>query len=146
MNLLQAVISNKSITVPVVAWFIAQTLKVIGVVVRHKRIDFRRFVGSGGMPSSHASFIVSLSAVIGKNYGVDSGEFAISFAVALIVMYDAAGVRRAAGKQAAVLNKLIFSHDSKMHFDEKLKELLGHTPFEVVMGALLGLFFGVLLG
>lgn len=146
MSVINAIMSNKSITVPALAWFVAQFIKVVGVIVKENKLDFTRFVGSGGMPSSHASFIVSLTAVIGKNYGWDSGQFGIAFAVALIVMYDAAGVRRAAGKQAEVLNKLIFSHDYKLHFDEKLKELLGHSPFEVIMGAALGVFMGITLG
>ncbi|MCX7923256.1 MAG: divergent PAP2 family protein [Clostridia bacterium] len=146
MNTVQALLSNKAITVPALAWFIAQFIKVVSVIVRDKKIDFTRFVGSGGMPSSHSSFIVSLTTVVGKNRGWDSIEFGIAVAVALIVMYDAAGVRRAAGKQAKVLNKLIFSHHDKAHFDEKLKELLGHSPLEVVMGAILGIFMGIMLG
>lgn len=146
MNFMNALISNRAITIPALAWFIAQSLKVISVIIKEKKIDFTRFVGSGGMPSSHASFIVCLAAVIGKHDGCNSSMFAIAFAVALIVMYDAAGVRRAAGKQAEVLNKLIFSHNDKMQFDENLKELLGHTPFEVVMGAALGILMGVWLG
>src|SRR5690242_2832192 len=111
--------SNKAITIPVLAWFIAQSIKVISVIVKENKLDFTRFVGSGGMPSSHAAFMVSLATVIGKTYGWDSGMFAISVAIALIVMYDAAGVRRAAGKQAEVLNKIIFEH--KIDFDDTLK-------------------------
>lgn len=146
MDFINGVLSNKAIVVPVIAWFIAQTIKVLGVIIRDRKIDFTRFVGSGGMPSSHSSFIVSLAAVIGKNYGWQSGEFGISVAVALIVMHDAAGIRRAAGKQAEVLNKLIFSHSDNIHFEEDLKELLGHTPFEVIMGAALGILLGLGLG
>lgn len=137
---------NKALIIPIVAWAIAQTLKVIGVIIKDKRVDFTRFVGTGGMPSSHSAFMVCLAAVVGKNSGWNSAEFAISTAIALIVMYDAAGIRRAAGKQAEVLNKLIFSHQDKTLFDENLKELLGHTPFEVIMGALLGAAVGLGLG
>jgi len=131
--------------VPVFAWFIAQFLKVINVIVVERKLDFTRFIGSGGMPSSHSSFIVSLSTVVGKINGVSSVEFGISVAVAAIVMYDAAGVRRAAGKQAKVLNKLIFSQkeEDRKNFDENLKELIGHSPFEVFMGALLGILMGL---
>ncbi|MCX7710366.1 MAG: divergent PAP2 family protein [Clostridia bacterium] len=146
MHFLQSLLANKAITIPVFAWFIAQLIKVIGVIVKEKKLDFTRFIGSGGMPSSHASFIVSLTTVAGKNRGWDSVEFGIAVAVSLIVMYDAAGVRRAAGLQAKVLNELIFSHDHKIHLDKKLKELLGHTPFEVIMGAILGMFLGYTLG
>lgn len=146
MNIVNAILYNRSITVPVFAWFLAQLLKVINVLLTSKRIDFTRFIGSGGMPSSHSAFIVSLATVVGKIEGIDSAEFGIAIAVSLIVMYDAAGVRRAAGKQAKVLNQLLHSHNDKLNFDEKLKELLGHSPFEVFMGALLGILIGVWLG
>nr|WP_276020593.1 divergent PAP2 family protein [Acetivibrio straminisolvens] len=140
-----SILSNKTITVPVIAWFIAQFLKVINVIVVERKLDFTRFVGSGGMPSSHSSFIVSLATVVGKMKGLGSVEFGISAAVAAIVMYDAAGVRRAAGKQAKVLNKLIFSQkeEDRQNFDENLKELIGHSPFEVFIGAMLGMLMGL---
>jgi acid phosphatase family membrane protein YuiD len=141
-----AILHNKTITVPVFAWFLAQLLKVINVLLTSKKIDFTRFIGSGGMPSSHSAFIVSLATVVGKINGLGSSEFGIALAVSLIVMYDAAGIRRAAGKQAKVLNQLVYSHNDKVYFDEKLKELLGHSPFEVVMGALLGIVMGIWFG
>lgn len=146
MQIVNELLHNKTITVPIFAWFLAQLLKVINVLLTSKKIDFTRFIGSGGMPSSHSAFIVSLTTVVGKINGLGSTQFGISLAVSLIVMYDAAGVRRAAGKQAKVLNQLIYSHNDKVYFDEKLKELLGHSPFEVVMGALLGIIMGVWLG
>ena len=146
MNTVNALFSNKAITVPAIAWFLAQFIKVVCVIVKENKLDFTRFVGSGGMPSSHSSFIVSLATVVAKHRGLDSIEFGIAVAVSLIVMYDAAGVRRAAGKQAEVLNKLLFSHDHKIHFDGKLKELLGHSPLEVTMGAALGILVGVWFG
>jgi len=139
------IISNKYITVPVLAWFIAQILKVINVIIKDKKMDFTRLIGSGGMPSSHSAFVVALAIVTGKNHGFYSAEFGITSALAIIVMYDAAGVRRAAGKQAEVLNMIIYSSDN-INIDEKLKELLGHTPFEVLMGALLGALLGAFLG
>jgi len=143
VEIVKGILSNKTITVPLIAWFIAQSLKVINVVLFEQKLDFTRFIGSGGMPSSHSSFIVSLATVVGKTQGVDSAQFGIAVAVAVIVMYDAAGVRRAAGKQAKVLNKLIFSQKGKEDFDENLKELLGHSPLEVFMGALLGILLGL---
>lgn len=146
MQIVNAILYNRAITVPVFAWFLAQLLKVINVLLTSKRIDFTRFIGSGGMPSSHSAFIVSLATVVGKIEGMNSAEFGIAIAVSLIVMYDAAGVRRAAGKQAKVLNQLVHSHNDKLNFDEKLKELLGHSPFEVFMGALLGILIGIWLG
>ncbi len=146
MGFLTAILNNKAIVIPAISWFVAQSIKVISVIVKEGKLDFTRFVGSGGMPSSHASFIVSLATVIGKKYGWDSGEFAISVAVSLVVMYDAAGVRRAAGNQAKVLNRLLNFQRDKIHFDVTLKELLGHTPFEVIMGALLGIVLGIWFG
>lgn len=136
--------SNKAITVPVLAWFVAQVLKCALVLIKEKKLDFTRFTGSGGMPSSHSAFVVSLAAIIGKTYGWNSGVFAISSAVALIVMYDAAGVRRAAGRQAEVLNKLIVTHE-EINVNEELKELLGHTPLQVLAGAALGILLGLLV-
>ncbi len=141
MNLINTLMKNEFITVPVTAWFIAQVLKVILVLIFQKKVDVTRFIGAGGMPSSHSAFVVSLATVIGRKFGVDSVEFAMSFAFAMIVMYDASGIRRAAGQQARTLNKLI-EHWGQYdpHFvEEQLKELLGHTPFEVLVGAILGL-------
>lgn len=146
MKIVNEIIANKAIWVSVLAWFIAQLIKVVTVIIKDKKIDFTRFVGNGGMPSSHTSFIISLTVVAGKIKGFDSIEFAVTTAISLIVMVDAAGVRRAAGMQAKVLNELLFSSDHKIKSDIQLKELLGHSPLEVFMGALLGIFLGVLLG
>ena len=119
------------------SWLIAQVIKVINDLIVHKKLNMRRLWGSGGMPSSHASTVMSLTTVVGIINGWDSAIFAVSFIFAIVVMYDAAGVRRAAGKQAKVLNQMI--EDKGMHMKERLTELLGHTPFEVFMGALLGI-------
>lgn len=146
MNILGDILNNNAITVPVLAWFIAQLIKVMTKMIRDRKFDFTLFVSSGGMPSSHSSFTVSLAVVLGKNFGWDSGLFGLAVAFALIVMYDAAGVRRAVGKQAKVLNKLIHSHMDRLQLEKKLKELVGHTPLEVFMGALLGIVTGLLLG
>ena len=146
MNILGDVIRNNTITVPVLAWFAAQLIKVVSKMVRERKFDFTLFVSSGGMPSSHSSFTVSLAVVLGKNYGWNSGLFGLSVAFALIVMYDAAGVRRPVGRQAKVLNKLIHTHLDRLQLEQKLKELVGHTPLEVFMGALLGIVTGLLLG
>lgn len=145
MDFFREVIGNKTITIPVFAWFAAQFLKVVLVIIQERKLDVTRFVGSGGMPSSHSSFVVSMAAVVGKTEGWGSAQFGIAIIIAFIVMYDAAGVRRAAGKQAEVLNKLIFTHE-QIQLDKELKELLGHEPLEVFMGALLGAVVGLLLG
>ena len=91
----------------VLAWFIAQLIKVIYTLIKNKKIDFRRFIGAGGMPSSHSSFVTSLATSVGIEKGFSSVEFAIATVFSLVVMYDAAGVRRAAGQQARILNKIV---------------------------------------
>ena len=130
----------------IISWFIAQLIKVITVLIKDKRIDFRRFVGSGGMPSSHSSFVTALAASVAITDGFESTSFAISAILALVVMYDAAGVRRAAGQQAKILNKIVeeWEHADFGKTDKRLKELLGHTPFEVFAGAILGIFISLL--
>ncbi|MGI6574511.1 MAG: divergent PAP2 family protein [bacterium] len=131
--------TNPILMASIIAWFLAQSIKVALTFWVEKEIDFRRFVGSGGMPSSHTAFVFALAVGVGRQVGWSSAEFAIAVVLALIVMYDAAGVRRAVGNQAEVLNKIIdeFFHKGKFH-EERLKELLGHTPKEVFAGALLG--------
>jgi len=123
------------------AWFIAQLIKVIITLVKKKKIDFRRFVGAGGMPSSHSSSVTCLAMTVGLIDGFCNIAFAICTVFAVIVMYDAAGVRRAAGQQAKILNKIVeewFKSNLKEK-DKQLKELLGHTPKEVFAGAILGI-------
>jgi len=127
-------------------WFIAQALKVVFILIKYKRLDFSRFIGSGGMPSSHSSLVTSLATGVGLIEGFDSTLFTISIVLALIVMYDAAGVRRAAGQQAKILNKIVDTwgkEDYKLT-EKRLKELLGHTPKEVVVGAILGVIIGLI--
>lgn len=130
----------------VLSWFIAQLIKVITSLVKDKRIDFRRFVGSGGMPSSHSSLVTALATSVGVLEGFNGTSFAISCVLALVVMYDAAGVRRAAGQQAKILNKIVeeWEHADFAKTDKRLKELLGHTPFEVFAGAILGIAIALL--
>ncbi len=122
------------------AAIVAQVLKLIGYIIVHKKIDFKILTTTGGMPSSHSAGVIGMSATVGIIDGYTSVAFAIAFGFSLVVMYDAAGVRRAAGKIAAVLNRIkedIYYHKPEL-IGEKLKELLGHTPFEVFVGALLG--------
>jgi acid phosphatase family membrane protein YuiD len=138
MDYLDQLISNKAIWTAVAAWAIAQIIKIIVDIVTLKRFDPKLLVASGGMPSSHSSFVVSMATTMGFMYGFDSGYFTIAFVLAFIVMYDAAGVRRAAGQQAAVLNRIIASLDN-FKIDKKFKELLGHTPIQVIAGAALGI-------
>lgn len=146
MDYLSFITCNPIINVTAISWFTAQVLKVIIVLLTERRLDFGRFVGAGGMPSSHSSTVCTLSVLIGRELGFNSPEFAISLVFSLIIMYDAAGVRRAAGQQASVLNKMIDNWYSADHeFTEiELKELLGHTPLQVIMGAVIGIFIGLI--
>ena len=122
------------------AWFIAQFLKGIFYFIKEKRINFRRFVGAGGMPSSHSALVASLATAIGLAQGWDSPIAALAIVFALITMYDAAGVRLAASRQAVTLNKIVdeLFEEGEFH-QERLKEFLGHTPVEVIAGATLGI-------
>ena len=130
----------------IIGWFLAQLIKVILVLIKNKKIDFSRFVGSGGMPSSHSAIVTALSTAICITDGYRSSSFALSVVLALIVMYDAAGVRRAAGQQAKILNRIVdeWSKSSFSENEKKLKELLGHSPKEVFAGAILGIIIGII--
>ena len=123
------------------AALVAQLLKFLGHLIKTRKVDFQVLATTGGMPSSHTSGVISLSTTVGFICGFDSIEFAIALGYSLVVMYDAAGLRRATGKIAACLNKMRddFYANGQMP-TERLKELLGHTPFEVFAGALLGIY------
>jgi len=128
------------------SWFTAQALKIFTAFKQKRKLDFRRFIGAGGMPSSHAAFVTSLAAAVAIENGIESTEFAMCAVFALVVMYDAAGVRRAAGQQARILNKIVDDWEETDICDSNkpLKELLGHTPKEVFVGALLGITIAII--
>ena len=137
-------IKNKVFWVCVLSWFIAQAIKVIIFFFQTKKIDLKLFFSSGGMPSSHSAFVSCLTTAIGLKNGFDCDLFALCMVLSLIVMYDASGVRRAAGKQAAVINVIVENIESLgIKIDAKLKELLGHSPIEVFGGAILGIIIAV---
>lgn len=134
---------NRFLIVPVLTWFCIQVFKVVWDLVTTKKFNFKRILGAGGMPSSHTAIVVSLSVLIGREYGFDSAIFALSMIFSFIVMYDAAGVRRAAGKQARLLNKIVETPGlSDIEVQERLVEVLGHTPFQVIVGAIIGIIVG----
>ena len=135
----------KFLIAPLVAWAIAQAAKVIYTSMRQRRLNLRVLAETGGMPSSHAAIVMGLTTAVGKYAGVDSAVFAIALIFSFVVMYDAAGLRRAAGRQAAILNRLVedLVHMRGMQ-EQRLRELLGHTPFEVVVGAILGIVVGLI--
>ncbi|TMC92356.1 MAG: divergent PAP2 family protein [Chloroflexi bacterium] len=130
----------------IVAWAIAQVAKVLISSFRLRRLNLRVLADPGGMPSSHSAIVMGLTTAIGKYAGITSAAFAIALIFSFVVMYDAAGVRRAAGRQAAVLNRVVqdLVHMRGMQ-EAELRELLGHTPVEVLIGAVLGIAVGLIL-
>ena len=146
MNAFSEFVNNKYIIIPLSLWFGIQIFKVVYDLITTKKFNFKRIMGAGGMPSSHSAVVVSIATLIGKNEGVGTPIFAVSLALAFIVMYDAAGVRRAAGKQARLLNKIIETPGlTGMEVSERLVEVLGHTPIQVFVGAFIGLIAGLVL-
>ena len=132
-------ISNPLINVAVVSWCAAQILKTSIHLFKHGEFKKERLSGAGGMPSSHSSLVMAVTTAIGLGQGFDSYMFGLALTVALVVMYDAAGVRRAAGDQARILNRVVGFIFHEEEFNHKqLKELLGHKPIEVLAGAILG--------
>ena len=146
MNNLMGFIQNKYIYIPLLLWFFIQLYKVIYDLVTTKKLNFKRIIGAGGMPSSHSAIVTGLATLIGKYEGVDTPIFAVSLILALVVMYDACGVRRAAGKQAVVLNKIIDTPGlTGVQVRERLVEALGHTPKQVFVGAFIGIVVGLIV-
>lgn len=130
----------------IIAWAAAQSIKVILNLITQKKLVLERFVGSGGMPSSHTALVTALGISVGRHAGFNSAAFAVAAAFALVTIYDATGVRHAAGEQAKILNYMMdnWKNPPEM-FQKNLKELLGHTPVEVLVGALLGAVVGMLV-
>ena len=137
---------NAVIDCALLAWFLAQFIKVLLELVLLRRFDARRFVSSGGMPSSHSAMVVAATAAIGKLYGTDGAAFALAVVLSAVVMYDACNVRRSAGDTARLVNQLL-EHVERLtaeDFADDLKIIMGHTPFQVAVGAVLGLGIGLL--
>ena len=136
------IFQNRILLISIFSCFLAQFLKIF--TGKEKKFDFKRIIISGGMPSSHSSFVTSLAMLVGFDKGFASTEFAITAVFAIIVMYDASGVRRAVGKQATIFNKILDDLHHKKHIEQKrLKELIGHTPKEVLFGAILGILTAI---
>ena len=137
------IFQNKILLISIFSCFLAQFIKIF--TGKESKIDFRRISISGGMPSSHSSFVTALAVLVGFDKGFASTEFAMTAVFAVIVMYDASGVRRAVGKQAEILNQIVDDFfQGKFDQHERLKELVGHTPKEVLAGALLGILVGII--
>lgn len=146
MRYINEILNNKCIWVPFLLWFTIQTFKVVVDLIKNRKLNVKRIMGAGGMPSSHSAIVCSLATCIGKEYGLDSGIFAFSVIMAFVVMYDAAGVRRAAGRQARILNKILETPGlTTGEVQERLIEALGHTPVQVFVGAILGIVVGIII-
>lgn len=143
---LSLIFRNKIIIIAFIAWILNQSLKMIVFYITEKKWDIRRFTGAGGMPSTHSALSVCVATTIGLKEGWESPLFALAIVTSFIIMADAAGVRREAGEQAKVLNKIIleFFEEIKLK-DKRLKELVGHTPFEVIVGAFIGIIMAWVL-
>jgi len=146
MPIIPGIFYNAILVSAASAWAIAQLLKVLVSVILLRKLNFQLIFSSGGFPSSHSATVSALALGIGKYYGWDSPIFAVAVVFGMIVLYDAAGVRRAAGLQAEVLNQLVERMYPNLNIEKKrLKELIGHTPFEVFAGVSLGIIVGLLL-
>lgn len=164
MELLKLLVSNYFIDVAVISWFSAQLIKTLLFYLQNGILQAERMVGAGGMPSAHSAFVCSITIAIAKKAGYSSPEFALALAFACVVMYDAMGIRRAAGEQAKVLNRMVLdlsnpnslfallgSHLEKEPDEDEdreqkeLNEFLGHTPLEVLGGALLGILIAMVV-
>lgn len=141
------IFTNRMLLAAVFGWLIAQILKVIIVLIQQKRFDIGRMIGSGGMPSSHSAFVTALATCVGMTEGFGSTAFAICVVISFVVMYDASGVRRETGRQAEIINELLenIGHEDMQVTGKRLKELVGHSPFEVFAGAVLGILIGLLV-
>ncbi|MHC5825677.1 MAG: divergent PAP2 family protein, partial [Nostoc sp.] len=135
------ILDNRVLLVALVACLIAQALKLVIEIIKNRKLNVRVLVTTGGMPSAHSALVTALAAGVGQELGWASPDFAVAIIFAIIVMYDAAGVRQAAGKQARILNQMIDElFDEKPDFSQdRLKELLGHTPVQVIAGSALGI-------
>ena len=139
-------LGNQILVSAVMGWVVAQFLKTLIDILLNKSFNAERLVGSGGMPSSHSATVCGMTTAAMLRYGVGSFEFAVSFVVSMVVMYDAIGVRRETGKQAKLLNSILMENPLKLNAEvlqEKLKEYVGHTPLQVMAGAILGILLAL---
>ena len=148
MKIWNEILENQVLVSSVIGWTVAQFLKTLIDLILNRSFNPERIFGSGEMPSSHSATVCALTTASGMRYGVGSFEFAISFVLAMVVMYDAMGVRRETGKQAQLLNTVFFENILNIDgvvLQEKLKEYVGHTPLQVAAGAVLGIGLALVL-
>ena len=143
---MKALFENRILIASFIAWAIAQLSKTVYELIRYRELRLSRLVSAGGMPSSHAALVMGLATATGRIAGIESAAFAISLVLAVIVMYDAAGVRRAVSVQARILNQMIDeAFQGKPFAEKRLRELIGHTPIQVIVGGLLGIGVALLV-
>jgi len=140
---LYEIITNEVLVLPLIAWAVSQLAKVCVVLVRKRRLDLWFLVRSGGMPSSHTALVCALATAVAMVQGLNSIAFAIAAILAMVVMYDATGVRRAVSQQSIILNRIVrelMDKRPRNEVERDLREFIGHTPFQVIVGAVLGIF------
>lgn len=141
-----SILDNRVLIAAILSWAIAQVCKTLLELLKQRKLVISRLVSSGGMPSSHSALVTGLATAAGRKYGLDSGVFAIAVVLACIVMYDAAGVRRAVSIQARILNQMIEeAFQGSPMAEKRLRELIGHTPIQVLAGGILGIVVGILI-
>jgi len=146
MTFFYEILQNYAFWIALAAWFSAQVLKILFEFMRSRKVRLGLLMSSGGMPSSHSAISAAVTTSIGLKEGFDSPLFALGAIVTMVVMYDASGVRRAAGNHAKVINDLLAHiENSGVTLDKKLKEMLGHTPIEVMAGGILGVTLALIL-
>ena len=148
MKIWNEILSNQVLVSAVAGWIVAQVLKTMLDLALNRTINWERMVGSGGMPSSHSATVCGLTTAAALHYGVSSFEFAVCCVLSMVVRYDATGVRRETGKQAKLLNSILSENPLKLNAEvlqEKLKEYVGHTPLQVVAGAILGICLALVI-
>ena len=146
MEYIKELLNNKPLIIAALAWFVAGVLKVLVELRVNRKLTFSRIMGAGGMPSSHTSTVVALAIALGFYEGIGSSIFALSVFFAIIVIHDAVGVRLETGKQAKVLNAMLSDTETfkELDFEGKLKEYVGHTPSQALMGAIVGMIVAIL--
>ena len=146
MNFFTQLSQNRVFTATIISWFTAQIIKILIAVINKRRFNFKWLIGTGGMPSSHCAATAALATTLGLEYGFHTGIFAIGLGFAIVTMFDAQSARRAVGKQAEILNKMVEDiYFKKPIKEERLIELIGHTPVQVIAGAILGSLLGYFL-
>ena len=146
MNFFSQILHNQILLTAIVSWALAQLIKIGIELIRTHRINWQLIFATGGMPSSHSSLVVALATATGLRQGFDSPLFAVATVLAFVVLYDAQGIRRQAGNQARIINRMLQNvENAGIKVDKNLKELLGHTPIQVLGGTLLGIIVALIM-